>query len=357
MPLDGHSEGFVHTKDWTQWQDKHLQGVSRTFALTIPMLPGTLRIAVANAYLFCRIIDTIEDDAALTADQKRHHAELFLACISGKESPESFATKFSRELSPSTPESEKHLVHETPNLLKIHHQLPDSYTQPVERCVRIMSDGMLEFQEFETAQGLPDLLHLNRYCYHVAGVVGEMLSDLYQVYCPALKHRGSTFHQQAVAFGQGLQMTNILKDVHTDRLREACWLPMDRLRAHGCDQKNAAPANHINPCYAAAMRELVGIAHGHLKHAFDYTLSIPSQEKGIRNFCLQALAMALINLRKIYHHPCYGQASEVKLSRRSVKTIITTCRLSASQDELLRFLYHATCRNLPHVEVQLPVTR
>ncbi|MFU8831083.1 MAG: squalene/phytoene synthase family protein, partial [Wenzhouxiangella sp.] len=49
----------------TCFQDRILPGVSRTFALTIPCLPEPLKIAVTNAYLLCRIADTIEDDPTL----------------------------------------------------------------------------------------------------------------------------------------------------------------------------------------------------------------------------------------------------------------------------------------------------
>ncbi|MDP3333493.1 MAG: squalene/phytoene synthase family protein, partial [Methylococcaceae bacterium] len=49
-----------------------LEGVSRTFALTIPQLPNELYGAVANAYLLCRIVDTIEDEVSLYPEQKRY---------------------------------------------------------------------------------------------------------------------------------------------------------------------------------------------------------------------------------------------------------------------------------------------
>ena len=42
-----------------QFQENILQGVSRTFALTIPVLPQPLARVVSNAYLLCRIADTI----------------------------------------------------------------------------------------------------------------------------------------------------------------------------------------------------------------------------------------------------------------------------------------------------------
>ena len=53
------------------YQARILQCVSRTFALTIPQLPGALRDVVGNAYLLCRIADTIEDEPTLSAGQKQ----------------------------------------------------------------------------------------------------------------------------------------------------------------------------------------------------------------------------------------------------------------------------------------------
>ena len=42
-------------------QQYYLETVSRTFALTIPLLPKDLEDWIGNSYLLCRIIDTIED--------------------------------------------------------------------------------------------------------------------------------------------------------------------------------------------------------------------------------------------------------------------------------------------------------
>jgi len=49
------------------YQDQILPHVSRTFALTIPQLPLALRVGVTNAYLVCRIADTIEDQTTSSA--------------------------------------------------------------------------------------------------------------------------------------------------------------------------------------------------------------------------------------------------------------------------------------------------
>ena len=55
----------------TDIEQQILQGVSRSFALTIPQLPRNLCRTVRNAYLLCRIVDTIEDEVSLSIDQKR----------------------------------------------------------------------------------------------------------------------------------------------------------------------------------------------------------------------------------------------------------------------------------------------
>ena len=50
------------------------------------------------------------------------------------------------------------------------------------------------------------------------------------------------------------------------------------------------------------MQRLVGIAHRHLRNALAYSLLIPKQETGIRNFCLWAIGLAVLTLRKINNH-------------------------------------------------------
>ena len=68
-----------------EYQHHILQGVSRTFALTIPQLPGDLYRVVGNAYLLCRIADTIEDEPALSPAQKREFSFQFIKVVDGEE--------------------------------------------------------------------------------------------------------------------------------------------------------------------------------------------------------------------------------------------------------------------------------
>lgn len=342
--------------DTASWHEHMLQGVSRTFALTIPQLPGTLRTAVSNAYLTCRIIDTIEDDPELPLADKERFAHFFIQCLNQQADPATFGRELAPRLYAQTPRAERDLIHETPQLIRIHNALPENFTQPIHRCARIMSEGMMRMQKPHKHLGLKDLTELNRYCYYVAGVVGEMLSELYAAHNPMFKDFGETFMHQAVAFGQGLQMTNILKDIRDDQTRNACWLPRDIFEKHGY----ALDDIHTRPpdaAYEAALDELIGIAHAHLRHALDYTLRIPVEETGIRHFCLWALSMAVLTLRKIHANRRYTNSQEVKISRRAVKSSIAFCKLNVRNNRALRTSFTLIARKLPITETKLPIPR
>src|SRR5215472_17511271 len=88
------------------YQDHILPGVSRTFALTIPELPPALRTAVTNAYLLCRIADTIEDEPALSPAASLHFLQRFVAVLYGREPASALAKDLVPQLSRETLQAE-----------------------------------------------------------------------------------------------------------------------------------------------------------------------------------------------------------------------------------------------------------
>src|ERR1700739_137224 len=89
------------------YQDQILPHVSRTFALTIPQLPLPLRVAVVNAYLLCRIADTIEDEPALSATETRMLMHRFAAVVAGSEAAGPLAREVAGRLSDRTLPAER----------------------------------------------------------------------------------------------------------------------------------------------------------------------------------------------------------------------------------------------------------
>ena len=327
-------------------QKQMLQGVSRTFALTIPALPSGLAVVVGNAYLLCRLADTIEDEPGIGWQCKQELSEQFIAVVAGEGSADQFASQLAPMLSDGASVAERELVANTGCVIRITHSFNSTQQAAILRCVRIMAAGMTEFQQCKPRHGLRDLSQLDRYCYYVAGVVGEMLTELFCDYSSELYPQRKKMLSLAVSFGQALQMTNILKDIWEDRRRGACWLPQDLFRAAGYDLSDLNP-DSLNQAYQTALNQLIGIARQHLDNAMTYTLMLPRREIGMRRFCLWALAMAVLTLRKIHARPDFTAAGQVKISRRSVKLTIHLSDLIARSDHALGAVFYCLTRRLP----------
>jgi farnesyl-diphosphate farnesyltransferase len=327
-------------------QDQILPGVSRTFALTIPQLPPGLRSAITNAYLLCRSADTIEDEVSLTADQKQHFSDRFVAVVEGHDSPLTFASDLVPQLSSATSPAERELIAKLPTVIGITHSFPETQRTAIERCVRLMCEGMPPFQRRASLAGLANMEEMDQYCYYVAGVVGEMLTDLFCAYSPAIEEQRPVLAALSTSFGQGLQMTNIIKDLWADRERGVCWFPRDVFSRAGVDLETLTPGRETQGL-TVGLDELIGIAHAHLRNALTYTLAIPRRETGVRRFCLWALGMAILTLRKIYHNGDFLAGRSVKISRRTVRATVVVASLAVGGNWLLTRLFERSEAGLP----------
>lgn len=337
------------------YQRAILPGVSRTFALTIPVLPDALALVTTNAYLLCRIADTIEDDPGLTPEQKSQFHERFVAVVKGTHGAEAFAGDLAPLLSERILPAEQELVRNTPAVIRVTHGFSDEERAALTRCVAIMCRGMPEFQRNKSLRGLEDLDELAEYCYYVAGVVGEMCTELFCLHCPELAAKREVMLRLAVSFGQGLQMTNILKDIWDDRQSGACWLPRS-VFAHGALDLERLEAWHTQPAFRDGLHELIGVGHAHLRNALEYTCLIPKRETGIRRFCLWAIGLAVLTLRNIYRNPTFRSGNEVKVSRRTVKATVLTTNLTLMSNRALKLMFARAADGLPLAEEALVST-
>lgn len=331
-------------------QNYFLLGVSRTFALTIPALPEGLFPAVSNGYLLCRIIDCIEDDPGLDLEQKKTFARHFVRVVEGSEDADGFSRALLPVLSDATVPAEKELIQYTPDVINITHGFNQQQRQALVTCVQIMAEGMMHYQQQDTAHGLQDLAEVEHYCYYVAGVVGEMLTRLYCDYSPQIKTKEEALMKLSTCFGQGLQMTNIIKDIWNDLERGVCWLPQAEFNKHGFDLAELASGSGIGirkKAFLQGLEEFIGIAHYRLQQSLEYTLMIPRYETGIRNFCLFAIGMAILTLRKIYKSKQFINGQDVKISRNTVRLVVFTSRLCSRSNLALRILFKLAAWGVP----------
>ena len=328
------------------YQDQILPHVSRTFALTIPQLPLGLRTAVTNAYLLCRIADTIEDEPALSPPETLAFLQRFSAIVAGQGDSRVIAREIEQRLSDRTLATERELVGNMGRVLGVLARLNPAQRAAIQRCVELMCYGMPRFQFSASLKGLARSTDLDDYCYYVAGVVGEMLTELFCDYSPQIARHRPALSAIAASFAQGLQMTNILKDVWEDRSRGACWLPQEVFTRHGIDLAQLSSEPH-DPRFGAGFLELVGVAHAHLRNALDYTLLIPAKEMGIRRFCLWAIGLAVLTLRKIERNPRFTAGAQVKVTRSTVAMIRLLTDVAGRSDWMLRRLFAQAARGLP----------
>jgi len=347
-------ERVLHREtDTDALEGRLLSGVSRTFALTIPELPISVRRPVGNAYLLCRIADTIEDETSLSVDDKQLFHGRFVNVVAGEEAADSFARDLAPRLSGIASAAERELVELTPAVVQHTRSLPDRQRAALERCVRIMCAGMPPFQRTTGLSGLASMADMDRYCYYVAGVVGEMLTELFCSHAADIEARREILAPLATSFGQGLQMTNIIKDFWSDRERGVCWFPRDVFERAGANLASLEPHRDAQ-ALAAGLEVMIGVAHGHLRNALDYTLAIPPRQAGIRRFCLWALGLAVLTLRKVHASPEFLAGQTVKISRNAVRATVAATSAGARSNGALRLMFRLAAGPLPVVAATAP---
>ena len=310
------------------YQKAILGSVSRTFALTIPLLPPAIEIVVGNTYLLCRIVDTIEDAAELSPTEKQGLSKRFLEAVLGTIPVEAFVSPCLDALKDYSNIDELDLIAHTPTVLRILHTFPNQDQEAVSRCVSIMSEGMSHFHNRQTQAGLKDLAEFEEYCYVVAGVVGELLTSIFSYYSPEFAKNIRGQEQLAIAFGQALQMTNILKDSPEDRARGVSWKPAQMSQA-----------------------ELFKIAYEKLQDSLHYIFLIPKNEVGMRRFCFLALGLAVMTLEKISSRAEFSNKSEAKLSRKTVWIFYAFTKLAASSDALMKLFFSVASSRLRKISL------
>jgi farnesyl-diphosphate farnesyltransferase len=297
------------------YQKTILGSVSRTFALTIPLLPPVIEKVVGNTYLLCRIVDTIEDATDVSPSNKQMLSKLFLDAVLEKLPINAFVEPCLVALKNHTNQDELDLIIHTPTVLQILHTCSSSDQAAVSRCISIMSNGMSRFHGKQNETGLKDLKEFEEYCYVVAGVVGELLTTIFSNHSPEFAKQIKNHEDLAIAFGQALQMTNILKDSPEDNARGVSW----------------KPAN-------ISQKELLCLAHQKLEDSLLYIQLIPKKDIGMRQFCFLAFGLAAMTLSKIANKQ-FTQQDEVKLSRKTVMAFYGFTKIAASNDLMMKAFF------------------
>jgi farnesyl-diphosphate farnesyltransferase len=208
--------------------DVLLQKTSRTFALAIPLLPEPTRRQVSVAYLLFRIADTFEDATLWPAFRRVETLKRFIQLLDREPDESSSLAADCAQAPPLSHAGYQELLSQTPQVLAELARCSPAAAASIRRHVARSAEGMIEFVRRVDAQGdlvLGSVADLRGYCYTVAGIVGEMLTELYVLDRPALAPIASQLRERAAEFGEGLQLVNILKDARGDAEEGRVYLP------------------------------------------------------------------------------------------------------------------------------------
>jgi farnesyl-diphosphate farnesyltransferase len=215
-------------------RDRRLQDLlvktSRTFALAIPQLPQPTLREVTVAYLLFRIADTFEDASVLWDRPRRLEAlEEFDRLL---EVPSVERARRDVQAWTGSPPTDHagylELLEEAPLVVTVLLALDPRAKAAIVRHTRRTTRLMAEFVTRSDGAGvmrLKDLEDLRSYCYAVAGIVGEMLTELFLLSSEQVANSAEFLRARASAFGEGLQLVNILKDSAADEVEGRNFLP------------------------------------------------------------------------------------------------------------------------------------
>jgi farnesyl-diphosphate farnesyltransferase len=303
-----------------------LKKVSRSFYLSLIVLPEAVRQQVSLAYLFCRIADTIADTRILPQHSRLQALgilrEQFLPATASFASLERLQAML---LPHQVGEGERQLFHHLTDCFRVFTRLSKTDQQLVRELVLTLTQGMeMDLRCFPgetatTAHALPDLLSLDLYTYYVAGVVGEFWTKMHGAHLSAWRHCAPQAIQSlGIRFGQGLQMTNILKDLGKDLHNGRCYLPqeqLEQLKLRVTELCQPAALGYIRPL----LIKLIWYTLDHLDCACDYILCLPHRPWRMRLSCMWPLLFAIQTLNVVCQSEELLQPdARIKISRFAV---------------------------------------
>ncbi|MCY0389705.1 phytoene/squalene synthase family protein [Robbsia sp. Bb-Pol-6] len=321
-----------------------LKSVSRSFYLTLRVLPAGMRDPVGLAYLLARAADTVADTSLIAPEQR---LTLLLALrdqVNGAAPEPALMRRMTEEIAGQQAlVDEKALLESLGPALALLARMREPDRAAVREIVSTLTEGMeFDLRTFPDERSgriaaLDDAAALDRYTYLVAGCVGEFWTRMTYAHLPGtLAGDAATMLARGVRFGKALQMTNVLRDCGKDLRIGRCYLPTTLLAASGLHAPDLLLPDASRR--ARALRAvLVRTTLDHFREALAYTLAIPGSAVRLRLACLWPILIGLETLLLLVENPHWLDPARVsKLPRGRVYGIIARSVPLVAADGWLR---------------------
>jgi farnesyl-diphosphate farnesyltransferase len=317
-----------------------LRQVSRSFYLSLAILPRPLREPVGLAYLVARAADTVADTRLIAREERVRHLETLRSAAAGQAVD---VAALARACAPHQADpAERRLLEHAGEALARVAALPQEDRERVRAVLATLTTGMLfdltrfPGEDAASLAALDTLDELDRYTYLVAGCVGPFWTALHVAHRPRLRRWDlRSMSEMGVRFGKALQMTNVLRDVANDLRNGRCYLPAAELAALGLVPKDLlerGASARVRPLY----RRLLATALDHYDVAWRYALAIPRLEWRMRLACAWPLLIGLATLAELTAHPDpLAVMTPIKIPRRTVRALLARSAVTVWSDAAL----------------------
>jgi farnesyl-diphosphate farnesyltransferase len=302
-----------------------LQATSRSFYLTLRVLPARVRPQIGLAYLLARTTDTIADTEILPVAQRLEALQKLRERILGQNSTPLNFGELARQQGSA---AEKKLLEKIEDSLAVLQHFSAAEKKLIRSVLTTITSGQeLDLRRFantsaEKIIALETAAELDDYTYRVAGCVGEFWTNICRAHLfPHARLDEKQFIADGIRFGKGLQLVNILRDLPADLKSGRCYLPTQRL-----DEAKLLPETLLSPAneqkFLPLFHEYLDKAESHLAAGWRYTNTLPFGQFRVRLACAWPVLLGVKTIEKLRATGVVELQQHVKVSRSEVRSII-----------------------------------
>lgn len=299
-----------------------LRSVSRSFYISVALLPKKLRDPVALAYLLARASDTIADTAEIQSELRLEKLRSLARVIQAPEERDAVADVVASFAPLQKDSAERRPIESLPGCFGWLERMDPEDRVEIQTVLEKINRGQLQdlerFHDRTQVVALEKSVELDDYTYLVAGSAGEFWTRL----CFARLKRFSKRTEVEMLelgknYGMGLQLINILRDAGRDLQAGRCYFPEEELAAARLEPRQILrESQRFQPIYRAWRTK----AEAGIRAGVDYALSVRN-----RRVRIATVLPALIGARTLALVRDAGATAlhrQMKVPRKEVRSII-----------------------------------
>ena len=302
-----------------------LRATSRSFYLTMRVLPSPVRAQISLAYLLARTTDTIADTEIIPVERRLEALKNLHSRIAGTSDARLDFGELARN---QNLPAEQTLLERCADALSLLSEFSTGDQAKIRTVLNVIVGGQeLDLKRFGSASekrlvALQTVAELDDYTYRVAGCVGEFWTVMCRTHLfPDAKLDDARLLADGIRFGKGLQLVNILRDLPRDLRSGRCYIPQAELDSAGLtatDLLTASNETRFRPLY----ERLLALAEQHLAAGWEYTKYLPRNQFRVRLACAWPILIGARTLQKLRSETILDASRRVKVSRAEIRSLI-----------------------------------